>query len=661
MIDQATIARIRDAIDIVQVIGDFVPLKRQGSDYVACCPFHQEKTPSFHVSPSRQYFNCFGCHEKGNAIGFLMKHEQMSYVEAIKWLGNKYGIEVNDVQESYEDIQKKNHREALLIINEYAGNAFTRQLLETEEGKAVGLSYFRERGFTDQTISEFRLGYSSRERDSFVKAAVAAGYKKEMLVELGLAVQKQDGPYAGELTDKFHERVMFPIRNLNGKIVAFGGRILSSEKSPVKYMNSPESEIYQKKKVLYGLFEARNAISQSKNCYLVEGYTDVISMHQAGVENVVASCGTALTEEQVLLLKRFTQKITIIYDGDKAGINAALKGINMFLQKGMNVKVVLIPDGDDPDSYARTHSKAEIEDFLESAEEDFILYQWRTLSANLNGDPYEEGKMINEIATSVSMIDDAGIRSAYINRASELLGISRDDFSEKVNSLRSERMNNQASQYRSGQRSYVGAREPSAYRREENRPKKTKAEEELKRSEEDLIYLLIKFGRNTLHNLKNAVFGGEKVYEPSVAEYIRESLRVDGLEMSDPVLKRIYDIYFEKVGQADDTPEVERMFAGSLDQEVSTEAIDILSSSYRFRSMKIESSVADIAKSLSSVLPRTVYVYKSKVINSRLETLRSQLLSLPQEEEEKIKKLTQQIQQLSIVKSRLLREAKFAK
>ncbi|MBQ1747261.1 MAG: DNA primase, partial [Bacteroidales bacterium] len=351
MIDQATIARIRDAIDIVQVIGDFVPLKRQGSDYVACCPFHQEKTPSFHVSPSRQYFNCFGCHEKGNAIGFLMKHEQMSYVEAIKWLGNKYGIEVNDVQESYEDIQKKNHREALLIINEYAGNAFTRQLLETEEGKAVGLSYFRERGFTDQTISEFRLGYSSRERDSFVKAAVAAGYKKEMLVELGLAVQKQDGPYAGELTDKFHERVMFPIRNLNGKIVAFGGRILSSEKSPVKYMNSPESEIYQKKKVLYGLFEARNAISQSKNCYLVEGYTDVISMHQAGVENVVASCGTALTEEQVLLLKRFTQKITIIYDGDKAGINAALKGINMFLQKGMNVKVVLIPDGDDPDSY----------------------------------------------------------------------------------------------------------------------------------------------------------------------------------------------------------------------------------------------------------------------------------------------------------------------
>ena len=487
MIDQATIARIRDAIDIVQVIGDFVPLKRQGSDYVACCPFHQEKTPSFHVSPSRQYFNCFGCHEKGNAIGFLMKHEQMSYVEAIKWLGNKYGIEVNDVQESYEDIQKKNHREALLIINEYAGNAFTRQLLETEEGKAVGLSYFRERGFTDQTISEFRLGYSSRERDSFVKAAVAAGYKKEMLVELGLAVQKQDGPYAGELTDKFHERVMFPIRNLNGKIVAFGGRILSSEKSPVKYMNSPESEIYQKKKVLYGLFEARNAISQSKNCYLVEGYTDVISMHQAGVENVVASCGTALTEEQVLLLKRFTQKITIIYDGDKAGINAALKGINMFLQKGMNVKVVLIPDGDDPDSYARKHSKAEIEDFLDSAEEDFILYQWRTLSANLNGDPYEEGKMINEIATSVSMIDDAGIRSAYINRASELLGISREDFSEKVNSLRSERMNNQASQYRSGQRSYVGAREPSAYRREENRPKKTKAEEELKRSEEDPI------------------------------------------------------------------------------------------------------------------------------------------------------------------------------
>ena len=283
MIDQATIARIRDAIDIVQVIGDFVPLKRQGSDYVACCPFHQEKTPSFHVSPSRQYFNCFGCHEKGNAISFLMKHQQMTYVEALKWLGNKYGIEVNDVQENYEDIQKKNHRDALLIVNEYAGKAFSEALFNTEEGKAVGLSYFRERGFTDQTIKEFGLGYADREKDSFTRQAIASGYKKELLLELGLSVQKQDGPYAGEVSDKFHERVMFPIRSVNGKIVAFGGRILSAEKSPVKYMNSPESEIYQKKRVLYGLYEARNAISQSKNCYLVEGYLDVLSMHQLGI------------------------------------------------------------------------------------------------------------------------------------------------------------------------------------------------------------------------------------------------------------------------------------------------------------------------------------------------------------------------------------------
>lgn len=661
MIDQATIARIRDAIDIVQVIGDFVPLKRQGSDYVACCPFHQEKTPSFHVSPSRQYFNCFGCHEKGNAISFLMKHQQMTYVEALKWLGNKYGIEVNDVQESYEDIQKKNYRDALLIINEYAGKVFTDNLFNTEEGKAVGLSYFRERGFTDQTIREFGLGYSNRERDSFTKQAVAAGYKKNMLVELGLSVQKQDGPFAGEVTDKFHERVMFPIRNMNGKIVAFGGRILSAEKSPVKYMNSPESEIYQKKRVLYGLYEARNAISQSKNCYLVEGYTDVISMHQAGIENVVASCGTALTEEQVLLLKRFTQKITIIYDGDKAGINAALKGINMFLQKGMNVKVVLIPDNDDPDSFARKHTKQELEDFLESAQEDFIVYQYRTLSANIkDGDPYEEGKMINEIALSVSMIDDAGIRSAYINKAAELLGIGKEDFSEKVAALRQERMS-QASQYKSGQRNYVAAREPSAYRRGEDKPQKTKAEEELRKSEQDLIFLLVKYGREVLHNLKNAYVGAEKTYEPSVAEYIRESLKVDGLEISDPVLKKIYDIYFEQVGAADGTPEVERLFVSSLDQEISTEAIEILSPSYQLRSEAIKKSEENRYKNLDSILPRTVYVYKSKVINSRLETLRNQLLSLDSSQEELATKLTMQIQQLSIAKNKLLREAKFAK
>ena len=661
MIDQATIARIRDAIDIVQVIGDFVPLKRQGSDYVACCPFHQEKTPSFHVSPSRQYFNCFGCHEKGNAITFLMKHEQMTYVEALKWLGNKYGIEVNDVQESFEEIQRKNHRDSLLIINEYAGKYFTNALLNTEEGRSVGLSYFRERGFTDETIREFQLGYSKKEKDAFTKEAIAAGYKKSLLLELGLSVEKQDGPYAGEVSDKFHERVIFPIRSVNGKIVAFGGRILSSEKSSVKYMNSPESEIYHKKRVLYGLYEARNAISQRKNCYLVEGYTDVISMHQAGIENVVASCGTALTEEQVLLLKRFTQKITIIYDGDQAGVNAALKGINLFLQKGMNVKVVLIPGGEDPDSFARTHKREEIEDFLEKSEEDFIVYQFRNLSKNLNGDPYEEGKMINEIALSVSMIDDAGIRSAYITRASDLLGIGREDFTEKVNALRQERMS-QASTYQSGQRQYVSRQDPSAYRKAtQQKTPADKAEDELRRSEQDLLYLLLKFGRQTLHNLHNAMVGVEKVYEPTVAEYIRQTLQVDGLQITDPVLKKIYDLYFENIKAGDSTTEVERFFISSMEQDISDTAIEILSSSYRFRSEKIESSVESIGKNLSAVLPRTVYVYKSKVINSRLATLRGKLLDLDPSKEEESKMLTRQIQQLSTIKSRLLREAKFAK
>ena len=420
-------------------------------------------------------------------------------------------------------------------------------------------------------------------------------------------------------------------------------------------------EIYHKKKVLYGLYEARNAISQSKNCYLVEGYTDVISMHQAGIQNVVASCGTALTDEQVLLLKRFTQKITIIYDGDQAGVNAALKGINLFLQKGMNVKVVLIPGGEDPDSFARTHKREEIEDFLEKSEEDFIVYQFRNLSKNLNGDPYEEGKMINEIALSVSMIDDAGIRSAYITRASDLLGIGREDFTEKVNALRQERMS-QASSYQSGQRQYVSRQDPNAYRRATGQKTPAdKAEDELRKSEQDLLYLLLKFGRQTLHNLNNAMVGVEKVYEPSVAEYIKQTLQVDGLQITDPVLKKIYDLYFENIKAGDSTTEVERFFMSSMEQEISDTAIEILSSSYRFRSEKIENSVESLGKNLSSVLPRTVYVYKSKVINSRLATLRSKLLGLDPSQEEESKMLTRQIQQLSTIKSRLLREAKFAK
>ncbi len=659
MIDQATIARIRDAIDIVQVIGDFVPLKRQGSDYVACCPFHQEKTPSFHVSPSRQFYNCFGCHEKGNAITFLMRHEQMTYVEALKWLGNKYGIEVNDTQESIEEIQKRNHRDSLLIVNEYACKSFIHNLLETQEGRTVGLEYFRERGFTDTTIKDFMLGYTVKEKDSFTKQAIAAGYKKELLLELGLSVQRTEGAYAGEITDKFNERVMFPIRSVNGTVVAFGGRILSKEKSPVKYMNSPESEIYSKKRVLYGLYESKNSITAQKNCYLVEGYTDVISMHQAGITNVVASCGTALTEEQVTLLKRFTQKITIIYDGDNAGINAALKGIDMFLQKGMNVKVVLIPNGEDPDSFARTHTKEDLENFLNKNEEDFLVYQYRTLSAQLTGDPYQEGLMINQISSSVSMIEDPGIRSAYINRASEMLGVNKDDFSSKVIALREERMT-KANQYKSGQRNYTTPRTPLAYRNPSATGNST-AQDELRKSEQDIIYLLIHFGRMTIQNSANANVGAEKIYEPTVSEYIQQALSIDSLEISDPILKKLYNLYYSNIKAADSVTEVERFFVSNMDQEIAAAAIEIISPSYQFRSQAIKSSLKNIYNNLSAILPRTIYVYKSKVINLRIENLRTKLLALDKEQEEEIVNLTTQIQKLSVVKRKLLREAKFSK
>ena len=660
MVDQATIAAIKDAVDIVQVIGDFIPLKRRGSDYVACCPFHQEKTPSFHVSPTRQYYNCFGCHEKGNAITFLMNHQQMSYVEALKYLGQKYGIEVRESVESAEEVASRNHQQSLLIINDYAQKFFTKALFESQEGQAVGLEYFKERKFQESIIKEFLLGYANMERDSLYKDAISRGYKKELLLELGLVTQKEDGPFAGQITDKFNERVIFPIRSVTGKVVAFGGRIMSAEKSPVKYMNSPESQVYSKKRVLYGLYESKSTIAQKKNCYLVEGYTDVISLHQAGIKNVVASCGTALTEEQVLLIKRFSPKVTIIYDGDKAGISASLKGINMFLEKGMDVKVALIPDGDDPDSFARKHTQEQIEEFLSNAEEDFILYQHRTLSKEIASDPFKEGKMINEIALSISMVEDIGIRSSYTRTGAKLLGIPQESLTEKVAQLRSDRI--QKSIQTTYSQSYAAAaRERAAAAAKVATAAKAgsreRAAKELYRSEQDLLYFLLRYGRERMRNILNSKVGEEQVYEPTVEEYIKNSLEQDGLEITDSVLRKIYQEYFSITQSAASATEIERHFMASMEQDVAKAALAILSPSFNFRSEKIKSSVAKEKDTLNVSLPRTIYVYKSKVIDLKIKELTATLQSAPSEHSQEI---AEQLQHLTEVKKELLRAAKFA-
>ena len=433
MIDRSTVDRILDTARIEEVVSDFVSLKRRGANYIACCPFHHEKTPSFSVSPSKGIYKCFGCGKAGSVVSFVMEHEQMSYVEALKDLGNKYGIEVKEKEETQEDIQQRLHHESLLIVNDFAQKFYTEQLHTTEEGVAIGLSYFKERGFTDETINKFLLGYAPNKRREFTHNAQRKGYKKEHLVEVGLTIEREG---TGELVDRFYERVMFPIRSISGKVIAFGGRKLRGDKEVAKHINSPESEVYVKNKVLYGIYEAKGAIAREQKCYLVEGYTDVISFHQAGVENVVASSGTSLTTGQIQLIKRFTNKVTVLYDGDWAGIKASLRGIDMLLEEGLEIKVALFPDGEDPDSFARKHTREELLDFLTNNEEDFISFKQRLLAQELNKDPLQRAKLIGEVVNSIAVIPDAIVRTVYIEQTASKLNIKEELLQQEVAKLR---------------------------------------------------------------------------------------------------------------------------------------------------------------------------------------------------------------------------------
>lgn len=693
MIDRATIERVIETADIVDVVGDFVALKKRGASYVACCPFHNEKTPSFHVTPRLGIYKCFGCGKGGNAVNFVMDHEHMTFVEAIKYLGNKYGIEVVDKEESAEDIATRQKREALLIVNDYAQKYFTNALLNTSEGKNVGLSYFRERKFSDKTIEEFLLGYADNGRDTFSRAAVAAGYKKDFLIELGLSVpkrnsatnqgeisydvfstQQQDSPgqYTGELNDRLYERVIFPIRGIGGRVVAFGARKLHGDKNIPKYINSPENTVYTKNKTLYGLYEAKGEIARKQNCYLVEGYTDVISLHQSGIKNVVASCGTALTVGQIQLIKRFSPKVTIIYDGDAAGIHASLRGIDMFLAEGLNVKVALFPDGEDPDSYARSHTPDELEKFLESAEEDFIYYQLRTLSQDAGNDPFKLSKIINEMAQSISVIPEAITRSVYSNETAKKMNIPPESILEKVNDLRSKRAQDeyyrqkrteQIEKERIEATQYLADKPTGPVRKADSStsvsgsvtPALRKAQEELVSAEKDIVYYLLKFGGQTLKNMANAVYGAEKTEEGSVAEFIRSEIDEDGLELSDQALKKIYDEYFKLDGPSD-FEEILKHFAQSPEQAVSKSVIDLFMSKYQLRSEKVKESLTDEVTVLPQLVPKAMYIYKSKVVGLKIEeckeALKSAGLTGNKEEEDK---LIIEIQNLNIVKMEFMK------
>lgn len=439
MIPQETVQKIFDTARVEEVIGDFVTLRRRGADLWACCPFHGEKTPSFHVIPAKGQYYCFGCHKGGSAVGFIMDYEHLSYVEALRYLARKYNIEIVEKEETAEDIANRQRNESLLLVSEYAGKFFKEQL-HTDEGRSVGLEYFHSRGLEDATIEKYGLGWAPSSRHALTDAAKAAGYKDEYLLETGLCAAYDSD---NRLHDRFYDRVVFPIHSMSGRVIAFGARTLKSKeegKPYAKYVNSKESDIYVKNKSLYGIWFAKNEMARKDKCYLVEGYLDVLSMHQLGITNVVASSGTALTEGQIGLIKRFTQNVTIMYDGDSAGIHAALRGIDMFLREGMNVKVVLIPDGDDPDSYSRKHSLAEVEEFLAAAEMDFVDFKSSLLLKDTARDPLKRAEVINDIADTIADIPDAVKRSVYVDFLSDKFEIRRDILDERIGATRSKRL-----------------------------------------------------------------------------------------------------------------------------------------------------------------------------------------------------------------------------
>ena len=617
MIDRATVDRILDTARIEEVVSDFVSLKRRGANYIACCPFHHEKTPSFSVSPSKGIYKCFGCGKAGSVVSFVMEHEQMSYVEALKYLGHKYGIEVKEKEETQEDIQQRLHHESLLIVNDFAQKFYTEQLLRSDEGIAIGLSYFKERGFTDATIEKFLLGYAPNKRREFTHNAQRKGYKKEHLVEVGLTIER-DG--TGELLDRFYERVMFPIRSISGKVIAFGGRTLRKDKEIAKYINSPESEVYVKNKVLYGIYEAKQAIAREQKCYLVEGYTDVISFHQAGVENVVASSGTSLTTGQIQLIKRFTNKVTVLYDGDWAGIKASLRGIDMLLEEGLEIKVALFPDGEDPDSFARKHTREQLLDFLANNEEDFISFKQRLLQQELSKDPLQRARLIGEVVNSIAVIPDAIVRAVYIEQTASKLNIKEELLQQEVAKLRHKKQSENFYQQKREQERIerlqgIQAADNQTYAVKEPQGGKNipgfVVNTYCSEAEKEILYYLLKFGNLPIHVDEEFAYGMQQDEEQTVAQYILAQLQNDDLELQNLQYKEIFDEYYRLKEHEGD--KVLRYFMNHPNGEVSKIVADLFIQPYTLTIQQFSKSLVPERNVLGRVVPKSILIYKAKV------------------------------------------------
>lgn len=621
MIDQATIDRILDAAQIVEVVSDFVTLRKRGVNYVGLCPFHNEKTPSFSVSPSKGLCKCFSCGKGGNAVHFIMEHEQMSYPEALRYLAKKYNIEIKERELTNEEKEVQSNRESMFIVNNFARDYFQNILKNHVDGRSIGLAYFRQRGFRDDIIDKFQLGFSTEGRDALAQEALRKGFKQEFLVKTGLCYETDDH----KLRDRFWGRVMFPVHTLSGKVVAFGGRVLSTEsKKLAKYVNSPESEIYHKSNELYGIYFAKQAIVKQDRCFLVEGYTDVISMHQSGVENVVASSGTSLTPGQIRLIHRFTNNITVLYDGDMAGIKASIRGIDMLLEEGMNIKVCLLPDGDDPDSFARKHNATEFQNFIQEHETDFIRFKAQLLMEDAGKDPMKRAELINDIVRSIAVIPEAIVRDVYIKECGQLLRIEDKLLVSEVakrRELQAEKGNkpiasNNAPTPQPGEM-------PPPFPPEEMEadtyqsfiPQEGKEGQEFYKYERLIIQMIVRYGEKVMCNLTDEE--GNEV-PVTVVEYVINDLKEDELAFHNPLHRRILSEASEHIHDQEFASE--RFFVAHPDPKISTIATELASDRYQLSKYhsKTQKLVTDEER-LYEMVPMLMINFKNAIVAEELK------------------------------------------
>lgn len=618
MIDKATIDRIFSVTDIVEVVGDFITLKRKGVNYTACCPFHSEKTPSFIVSPAKGLYKCFGCGKGGGAVSFVMEHEKLTYPEALKWLAHKYNIEIQEKEQTAADVERNNDRESMLVLNSWAETFFESQMRETDVGRAIGLSYFVERGFSELTIKKFGLGYcpETGNRDTMSLAAIKEGFQESFLLRTGLTIVREDDH---SYYDRFAGRVIFPIHSLSGRVIGFGGRTMRSDKKTAKYLNSPQSEIYDKSHTLYGIFQAKKAITAENKCVLVEGYTDVMQMHQSGIENVVASSGTSLTVEQVRLIKRFTRNVTVIYDGDMAGIKASLRGIDIILAEGLTVRVVPLPEGDDPDSFARSRNSTQLVRYIEENEEDFLSFKTRIL---LHGqsDPIARAELINDIVRSIAVIPDPIAREVYIGECSRAMDISLDVLSRSVASAMVRTATGR------GERQAVLRQEQGGVNREEELPKvvTSAAAPNLRDPlEEELAGYLIKYGQDNF----SYEISPENVVELGVADLIVSELEIDSIEM----LSSVCNAVFREAASALARKELldSKHYTENEDPAIQSFAAEVLMRDEAYSPSKMweryEIKVTTERERLSLAVPKAIVIYKTRVIANKIAKLRVQM------------------------------------